>query len=126
MKFLGLSVAAVATSLALSLAFAPAADAASHRGHHAHRAAAGGSWDGRWAGAWGGNDATAINISGGKVVSYEYGGSTNPVGWSKVSPSRITYGESNVVVTMTRTGANSAHATIKTGQGNGTAELTRQ
>ena len=31
----------------------------------------GGSWDGRWAGAWGGRDATAINVSGGRVVSYE-------------------------------------------------------
>jgi len=38
---------------------------------------------------------------------------------------RIVYGESNIVVTLTRTGANTAHATIKTGQGNGTAELRR-
>jgi hypothetical protein len=29
-------------------------------------------------------------------------------------------------VTMTRTGPNTAHATIKTGQGNGVAELRRQ
>ena len=29
--------------------------------------------------SWGGNDPTAINIHGGHVVSYEYGGSTSPV-----------------------------------------------
>jgi hypothetical protein len=113
--------------LAAALGLAPAAEAA-HRLHAHHHGAAhhgGGSWDGRWAGAWGGNDPTAVNIRGGRVVSYEYSGQTNPVEWSKVSPSRITYGESNIVVTLTRTGPNTAHATIKTGQGNGTAELKR-
>ena len=76
-------------------------------------------------GAWGGNDPTAINIRGGRVVSYEYGGATNPVEWSKVSASRISYGENNIVVTLTRTGPNKAHATIKTGQGDGVAELSK-
>jgi hypothetical protein len=111
--------------LPLALLAAVPADAARRHGHaHAH-GGGGGSWDGRWTGAWGGNDPTAINIRGGRVVSYEYGGATNNVEWSKVSPSRITYGESNIVVMLTRTGANSAHATIKTGQGNGVAELTK-
>lgn len=109
--------------LPIVLLFAAPAEAAKRHGHHA---AGGGSWDGRWAGSWGGNDPTAVIVKGGKVVAYEYGGGTNPVEWSKVTPSRITYGESNIVVTMTRTGANSAHATIKTGQGSGSAELTRQ
>ena len=84
------------------------------------------SWDGRWAGAWGGRDATAINVSGGRVVSYEYNGQTNPVDSSRMTPSRIVYHVSDIVVTMTRTGANTAHATIKTGQGNGAAELVRR
>lgn len=117
----------LAAAFALALAFAPAAASARHYTHamrHHHHIV--GSWDGRWAGAWGGNDPTAINIRGGRVVSYEYGGATNPVGWSHVTAHRISYGESNIVVTMTRTGPNTAHATIKTGQGNGTAELRRQ
>jgi hypothetical protein len=118
MKFLGLTVAALAVSMAL----APGAEA---RARHSHHAVAG-SWDGRWAGSWGGNDPTAVIVKGNKVVAYEYGGATNPVEWSKVSASHISYGESNIVVTLTRTGANTAHATIKTGQGNGTAELIRK
>jgi hypothetical protein len=111
----------------LSLALAPTGAAAakhmmkSHR-HHATM----GSWDGRWSGAWGGNDPTAINIHGGRVVSYEYGGSTSPVHSSRVSATRVSYGENNIAVTMTRTGPNTAHATIKTSQGNGVADLTRQ
>ena len=109
---------------ALPLALLVAAPADAARRHHGH-AAGGGSWDGRWAGAWNGNDPTAVIIKGGKVVAYEYGGATNPVEWSKVSASHITYGESNIVVTLNRTGANSAHATIKSSQGTGTAELSR-
>ncbi len=117
----------LAAAFALALGFAPAAASARHwthaAHHHHHRA---GSWDGRWAGAWGGNDPTAVIIKGNRVVAYEYGGATNPVGWSRVTARRISYGESNIVVTMTRTGPNSAHATIKTGQGKGTAELVRR
>jgi hypothetical protein len=111
--------------LALPLALIVAGPADAAKRHHGHGGGGGGSWDGRWAGAWNGNDPTAVIIKGGKVVAYEYGGGTNPVEWSKVSASHITYGESNIVVTLQRTGANSAHATIKTSQGAGTAELTR-
>ena len=118
---------ALGLALAPGLVLAPAAASARHgmraaHGHH-HR---GGSWDGRWAGAWGGNDPTAIIVKGNRVVAYVYAGSTNPVARSHVTAKRIVYGENNIVVTMTRTGPNTAHATIKTGQGNGTAELTRQ
>ena len=110
-------------ALAVALAFAPAAPAFARRA--AHHAAMG-SWDGRWAGSWGGNDPTAIIVSGGKVVSYEYGGQTNAVSSSRVTATRIVYGKDDIVVTMTRAGRNTAHATIKTSQGNGTAELARQ
>ena len=110
-------------ALPLALIVAGPADAAKR--HHGHVGGGGGSWDGRWAGAWNGNDPTAVIIKGGKVVAYEYGGATNAVEWSKVSASHITYGESNIVVTLQRTGANTARAAIKTGQGNGTAELKR-
>ena len=111
----------------LSLVFAPALPASAKSKHHAKHHAGGGSWDGRWAGAWGGNDPTAVIVKGNRVVAYEYGGQTNAVASSHVTAMRISYsGGSNVVVSMTRTGANTAHATIKTGQGNGTAELTRQ
>ena len=84
------------------------------------------SWDGRWAGAWGGNDPTAVIIKGNRVVAYEYGGATNPVQHSKATGNRIVYGEADIVVTLTRTGPNTARATIKSGQGSGTAELTRK
>jgi hypothetical protein len=109
-------------ALALSLAVAPA-PAFAGSAHHAKM----GSWDGRWAGAWGGRDATAINVRNGRVVSYEYGGQTNQVASSRVMVSRIAYRTPDgVTVTMIRTGANSAHATLKSGQGNGVAELMRQ
>jgi hypothetical protein len=114
------------TALAVSLTLA-SAPALARKAHHSAAKHAGGSWDGRWAGAWGGRDATAINISGARVVSYEYGGSTNPVSSSRVSGTRVSYATPDgVTVTMSRTGANSAHATLKSGQGNGEAELMRQ
>jgi hypothetical protein len=109
-------------AFAVSLALTPAAPAlARSKSRHA----AMGSWDGRWAGAWGGKDATAINVSGGRVVSYEYNGTTNPVASSRMTPTRIVYGENDIVVALTRTGRDTAHATIKTSQGNGVAELRR-
>lgn len=90
------------------------------------KAAGHGGWDGRWVGAWGGSRPTAQIVKGGKVVAYEYNGQTFPVANSRVTAQQIVYNEGDVVVTMTRTGPNTAHATIKTGQGDGAAELTRQ
>ena len=102
-------------ALPLALLIAGPADAGAGRG----------SWDGRWVGAWGGSRPTAQIVRGGRLVAYEYEGQTFPVSDSRVTPSRIVYGK-DVVVTLTRTGPNKAHATIKTSQGEGTAELTRQ
>ena len=84
------------------------------------------SWDGRWTGAWGGYNATAVVVADGRVVSYEYGGQTKPVTKSRVTPQQIIYEGLNSVVTMTRTGPNTAHATIHTFMGDGTAELERR
>jgi hypothetical protein len=112
-------------ALALSVAHMPAADAATKhpRRHHA----VGSGWDGRWAGAWGGNDPCAVIVKGNRVVAYEYAGATNPVSKSHVTAKRIVYeGDPGVVVTLTRTGPNKAHATIKAPQGSGTAELVRK
>ena len=85
-----------------------------------------GGWDGRWVGSWGGSQPTAQIVKGGKLVAYEYNGETHPVAQSHVTPTKIVYNEGEVVVTITKTGANTAHATIKTGQGDGATELTRQ
>ncbi len=90
-----------------------------------HKGSAAGDWDGRWVGAWGGSRPTAQIVKGGKLVAYEYEGQTYPVASSIVTPTKIVYG-SDVMVTLTKTGANTAHATIKTSSGEGTAELTRQ
>ena len=111
-------------ALPLALLIAAPADAASPK-RHPVTGAGHGSWDGRWVGAWGGSQPTAQIVKGGKLVAYEFNGKTFPVATSHVTPTEIVYGE-DVVVTLTRTGANTAHATIKTSQGNGTAELTRQ
>jgi hypothetical protein len=105
-------------TLPFALLIATPADAAPKR-------AALGSWDGRWVGAWGGSQPTVQIVKGGKLVAYEFNGQTFPVASSQVTPSEIVYGK-EVVVTLTRTGPNTAHATIKTSQGDGTAELTRQ
>ena len=88
--------------------------------------AAGSSWDGRWVGAWGGSQPTAQIVKGGKLVAYEYNGQTFPVATSRVTPREIVYTNKDVVVTLTRTGPNTAHATIKASQGEAMAELTRQ
>src|SRR5579863_7963934 len=116
----------VFAAASLSLAFAPAGQAATrHMQARSHHHVARGSWDGHWAGAWGGSDPCAVNIKGGRVVSFEYGGQTTPVASSKVTATRVVYGEKDVVVTLTRTGPKTAHATLKSSQGNATAELTR-
>ena len=111
--------------LALPLALLIAAPADSKPNSHRKPGAGQGSWEGRWVGAWGGSRPTAQIVKGGKLVAYEYGGQTYPVAASQVTPTKIVYG-TDVVVTLTRTGPNSAHATIKSSQGDGTAELTRQ
>lgn len=111
-------------ALPLALLIAAPADAATAKRRYVTPAGHG-SWDGRWVGAWGGSQPTAQIVKGGKLVAYEYNGQTFPVATSYVTPTMIVYGE-DVVVTLTRTGVNTAHATIKTSQGDGTAELTRQ
>jgi hypothetical protein len=45
---------------------------------------------------------------------------------SRVTAKTVRYGEKDVEVVMTRTGAATAHATLHSSQGDGTAELTRQ
>jgi hypothetical protein len=103
-------------SLALTLsAFAFPTSAASKSG-----------WDGTWSGMWGGSQATSITIEDNKVVSFEYQGATTPVTSSRVTPTKVTYGDNGVIVTMTKTGASSALATIHSPQGDATAKMTRQ
>jgi len=94
--------------------------------HVRHAAAKGSSWEGTWRGAWGGKEATAVTIAGNRVVSYEYQGATTPVSASHVTPTRITYGDNGVTVTLTRTSKTTASATLHSSQGGATAELTRQ
>ena len=110
-------------ALPLALLIAAPADAAPKRHHKT--VAGQSSWDGRWVGAWGGSRPTAQIVKGGKLVAYEFDGKSYPVATSHVTSTEIVYGK-DVVVTLTRTGPNTAHATIKTSQGEGTAELTRQ
>jgi len=110
-------------ALPLALLIAAPADGAPKR--HPKTGAGQGSWDGRWVGAWGGSRPTVQIVKDGKLVAYEFDGQTFPVATSRVTSTEIVYGE-DVVVTLTRTGPNTAHATIKTSQGSGTAELTRQ
>ena len=84
------------------------------------------SWDGTWSGAWGGREPTSITIADRRVVSYEYQSVSHPVKSSKVTPAKITYEDEGVTVTLTKTGATTAHATLHSEQGDATAELTRQ
>jgi|ERR1700677_4493023 hypothetical protein len=84
------------------------------------------SWDGTWSGAWGGSEPTSITIAGKRVVSYEYQSVSHPVNSSNVTPEKITYQDNGVIVTLTKTGETTAHATLHSEQGDATAELTRQ
>src|ERR1700733_7893485 len=113
----------VFTSIALSTLIASSPEAATKR-HHAPKSH--GSWDGTWSGAWGGNQPTTITIVGTRVVSYTYQGASTPVTKSTVTANRVTYEGTGSTVTMTRTGKNTATATLHSQQGDGTAQLTRQ
>ena len=113
----------VFASIALSILFASSPQAATKR-HHAPKSHS--SWDGTWSGAWGGNLPTSITIVGMRVVSYTYQGASTPVTKSRITANKVTYEGSGSTVTMTRTGKNTAAATLHSQQGDGTAQLTRQ
>ena len=117
----------VFTSIALSILFASSPQAATKR-HHAPKShsSSHSSWDGTWSGAWGGNQATSITIEGMRVVSYTYQGASTPVTKSRITANKVTYEGTGSTVTMTRTGKNTAAATLHSQQGDGTAQLTRQ
>jgi hypothetical protein len=83
-------------------------------------------WDGTWSGLWEGSEATSITIENNKVVSFEYQGVSTPVASSRVTPTKVTYGDNGVTVTLTKTGNSSAFATIHSPQGDATAKLTKQ
>jgi hypothetical protein len=84
-------------------------------------------WDGTWGGSWGGKatEATSVTLIGDKVVSYTYQGSSTPVSASVVTPTTVSYG-TDVVVTMKRTGARTATASLHSSKGDATAELTKE
>ena len=110
----------VIAALALPLA-APGAAAQSHDTAQ-RRHAAMDSWDGRWTGEWNccfDDRRVAVTISGGRVVSYEFGGSTNSVSSSRVTPLLVIFYSSTLSepVTMIRNDVNRALATsnLRTG-----------
>jgi hypothetical protein len=113
-------------ALPLSLALAGSPAEAKHKARHMGKHAGGGSWNGTWSGAWGGRDATAIMISGNRVVSYQYGGQTTPVHASHVSARTVSYSDKDAHVVMTRTGPTTAHAKLHTSQGDGESDMVRQ
>jgi hypothetical protein len=84
------------------------------------------SWDGTWSGAWGGREPRVITIADRRVVSYEYQSQSHPVKNSKVTPTKITFEDNRVIVTLTKTSNTTALATLHSEQGDATAELTRQ
>jgi len=102
-------------SVSLSLLLASAAQAAPKN-----------AWDGTWSGAWGGREPTSITVADKRVVSYEYMGVSHPVADSKVTPTKIVYEDQGVTVTLIKTSNTSASAALHSGQGDATAELTRQ
>jgi hypothetical protein len=89
------------------------------------QAAPKGSWDGTWRGAWGGQNPTSITIVKKKVVSYEYQGVSTPVVKSRVMVSKVVYEDKGTIVTLTRTGAKTANATLHSQQGDATAKMTK-
>jgi hypothetical protein len=96
-------------------AFSPAALAASKTG-----------WDGTWSGSWGGSAPTSVTIVKKRVVSYEYQGVSTPVATSKVTPTKVTYGDDGTTVTLTRTSKTTAFAKLHGPRGNATAKLTKE
>lgn len=116
----------VVTAIPLSLLLPGFAEAALKHEHAPSRDAA--SWDGTWSGNWGGQEwqATSITIANNQVVSFEYHGVSTPVSESTVTPTTVSYEHNGVTVTLTRTGATTAMATLHSWMGDATARLTRQ
>jgi hypothetical protein len=115
---------AVLAALPLLFFLADSAQAApKRRSSHSNR-----SWDGTWSGNWGGSasEATSITIVKNKVASYTYQGASTPVSVSNVTATTVTYGENGVRVVLTRTGHNTASASLHSSQGDTTAALMRQ
>ena len=83
------------------------------------------AWDGTWSGSWGGQRPTSITIYGGRVISYEYQGVSTPVAMSKVTPTRVSYGENGTTVALTKISRTTAYAKLHGPEGDATAELTK-
>jgi hypothetical protein len=114
---------AVLAAMPLSFFVASYAEANPKHKHHHH------SWDGKWSGNWGGqaSEATSIRIVNNKVVSYDYHGATTPVSApSTVTPTTFSYQVNGVSVSLTRTGATTATASLRSSMGEATAQLIRQ
>jgi hypothetical protein len=114
---------AVLAALPLSFFVASYAQANPKHKHRHH------SWDGNWSGNWGGqaSEATSIRIVNNKVVSYDYRGATTPVSVPSIAtPKTFSYEVNGVSISLTRTGAKTATASLRSSMGDGTAELTRQ
>ncbi len=113
----------VLAALPLSFAFAKSSQAKPKHKHGHH------SWDGKWSGNWGGqeSESTSIMIVNNKVVSYDYRGVTTPVSApSTATPTTFSYEVNGVAISLTRTGAKTATASLRSSMGEATAQLTRQ
>jgi len=113
--FMNISRLMVLASIPLSLLFASPLQAAPKS-----------AWDGTWSGSWGGQRPTSITIAMKRVVSYEYQGVSTPVANSKVTPTRVSYGENGTTVALTMTSKTTAFAKLHSPEGDATAELTKQ
>jgi hypothetical protein len=85
------------------------------------------SWDGTWTGLWGGADETAITIEGGKVVTYSFKGTTQPVETESADGKQIRFGTKLFSIVLARSGETTAKAQfVSNTMGQTTAELTRR
>jgi hypothetical protein len=85
------------------------------------------AWDGTWTGLLGNVSPIAVTIADDKVVSYTIRGAPFDIQYSKVTPTKVSFGDrDHYAMHLTKTGDTTASARVHGRLGYGSASLSRQ
>jgi hypothetical protein len=84
-------------------------------------------WDGTWTGLLGNVSPIAVTIADDKVVSYTIRGAPFDIQYSKVTPTKVSFGDrDHYAMHLTKTGDATASARVHGRLGYGSASLSKQ